>query len=398
VRPRHVLLAASALILSVALLSAAQRAGAFGASRDHSAIQYSTVPVANAVSAVNAKLQRGDVALAFEPVSGYLRSVLNTFGIPIESQVLVYSQTSFQARRINAKNPRAVYFSDSVAVGFVRGGDILEVAVQDPRQGTVFYTLAQTASAAPAFQRDDKCLSCHLSWDTRAVPGPFVLTVFPRRSDAEYANGFQVDHRSPLDERWGGWYVTGARVPASMGNLDLLQPKMPAAGPRPVAAKTSLAGLFDLQGYPTAFSDVVALMVLEHQTLATNLITRAGWEFRVGDAARVREAVDELADYLTFKDEPLLPHPVKGTSGFAEKFASLGPKDSQGRSLRDFDLTSRLMRYPLSYMVYSAGFRGLPLPVRSAVLTRALEALKPADRAVVAEILGDFAVELRTKN
>ena len=380
------------------MLSAAQRAGAFGASRDHEAIQYSTAPVNDAVTSLNARLQRGEASLAFEPVSGYLRAVLKSFAIPVESQVLVYSQTSFQARRINAKNPRAVYFTDSVAVGFVRGGDILEIAVQDPRQGTIFYTLPQTASAAPQFQRNDQCLSCHLSWDTRAVPGPFVLTVFPRRTDAEYANGFQVDHRSPLEERWGGWYVTGARVPASMGNLDLLQPKMPSTGPRPVAAKRSLEGALDLDGYATPFSDVVALMVLEHQTLATNLITRAGWEFRAGDAARGREAVEELADYLTFKDEPRLPHPVKGTSGFAEAFAAQGPKDAKGRSLREFDLTTRLMRYPLSYMVYSAGFRGLPPAVRSAVLTRALEKLKPADRATVSEMLGDFAAELREKN
>ncbi|MDQ3441058.1 MAG: hypothetical protein M3478_11995 [Planctomycetota bacterium] len=351
------------------------------------------------MTAVNDKLRRGEASLEFEPVSGYLRSVVKTFGIAVESQVLVYSQTSFQARRINAENPRAVYFNDSVAVGFVRGGDILEIAVQDPQQGTIFYTLAQTATSAPAFERNDKCLSCHLSWDTRAVPGPFVLTVFPRRSDAEYANGFQVDNRSPLDERWGGWYVTGARVPASIGNQDLLQPKMPSTGPRPVAAKRSLEGIVDLKGYPAPFSDVVALMVLEHQTLATNLITRAGWEFRVGgETPRVREAVEELADYLTFKDEPPLPHPVTGTSGFAEAFGSMGPKDGKGRSLREFDLKTRLMRYPLSYMVHSAGFRGLPPMVRSAVLTRALQNLKPAERTMVTEMLDEFAPELKTKN
>jgi hypothetical protein len=154
-----------------------------------------------------------------------------------------------------------------------------------------------------------------------------------------------------------------------------------------VAAKPSLAGQFDLEGYPTAFSDVVALMVLEHQTLTTNLITRAGWEFRVGDAARVREAVDELADYLTFKDEPPLPHPVKGTSGFAEAFAALGPKDAKGRSLREFELTTRMMRYPVSYMIYSTGFNGLPNEVKKAVFEGIFARLTPAERDVVAEMV-----------
>ena len=283
--------------------------------------------------------------------------------------MLVFSQTSFQAPKINRTNPRAVYFNDRVAVGFVRGGDLLEVAVQDPRQGTVFYALPQTASERPALTREDKCLSCHLSWDTRGVPGELVMTVLPRKSEDEYANGGLVDHRSTIAERWGGWYVTGARVPDSMGNIELLQPKMPDSGPRRVPARRSLEGQFDGRGYPTLFSDVVALMVLEHQTHATNLITRAGWEARVA-SPHVDVAVDELVDYLLFVDEAPLPHPVAGTSGFAEQFASAAPRDAKGRSLREFDLRTRLFRYPLSYMIYSPGFAGLPDEVRRAVRAR----------------------------
>jgi hypothetical protein len=377
----------------------AQRSDAFGASRDHQAINYSTAPVSNAVTALNEKLTRGDATLTSDPVSGYLRSVLDALRIPIESQVLVYSQTSFQARRISRANPRAVYFNDSVAVGWVRGGDLLEVAVQDPQQGAVFYTLSQ-AAATPAFTRDDQCLSCHLSWETRAVPGLFVQTVFPRRSDDEYANGFTIDHRVPLAERWGGWYVTGDRVPPSMGNLDLIQPQMPSSGPALVPAKPSLAGAFDGDGYPTLFSDVTALMVLEHQVHAVNLITRAGWEFRIG-SPQVRQAVDELADYLLFVDEAPLPHAIKGSSQFAEVFARQGPRDGKGRSLREFDLTTRLLRYPLSYMVYSPGFQGLPKQVQSMTLARLDEVLSgqdthkkyahltPATRLAIQQILAD---------
>jgi hypothetical protein len=391
----------AALIAWAWLVAAsAQRNDAFLASRDHDAIKYSTADVANAVTALNDKLASGELALSFDPVSGYLRSVLDALAIPVESQLLVYSQTSFQARRISRTNPRAIYFSDGVAVGWVRGGDILEVAVQDPQQGAVFYTIPQSAGASPAFTRDDKCLSCHLSWDTRAVPGLFVQTVFPRRSDAEYANGFTIDHRAPLAERWGGWYVTGSRVPPSMGNLELIQPKLPPAGPVPVPAKPSLEGAFDARGYPTMFSDVVALMLLEHQVHATNLITRAGWEYRIGSPL-VRQAVDELVDYLLFVDEAALPHPIKGSSNFAEVFAASGPRDRAGRSLRELDLTTSLMRYPLSYMIYSPGFAGLPADVKAMVHAR-LDAvlsgndvqkkyayLTPALRVALQQILRD---------
>ena len=348
------------IFAAVSAAAAAQRAGAFGASRGHPAIAYSSAPVETVVTALNSRLESGQLTLAFEDARGYLTSVLDALSLSRESQVLVYSETSFQARRINKTNPRAIYFDDHVAVGWVRGGEVIEVAAQDPRQGTVFYTLEQTRSSAPRFSRNDGCLSCHLSWETLAVPGPFVLTTMPRRSTNDYANGSTVDDRVPLAERWGGWYVTGDRVPRSMGNQDMLQPKMPEAGPSPVPAKASVTGAFDLTGYLTPYSDVVALMVLEHQGHATNLITRAGWEYRfartealAGTALtpRVREAIDDLVDYFLFVDEAPLAAPIKGSSGFAEQFSARGPRDPNGRSLRELQLQTRLMKYPLSYMI-----------------------------------------------
>jgi hypothetical protein len=420
----RVLLTLVAALTSLSVGAAAQRAGAFAASRDHPAIAYSDGAVSTAVTELVENIGKGRTTLTFDPVSGYLRSVLDALGVPIESQVLVYSETSFQARKINRQNPRAVFFTDRVAVGWVRGGDILEIAAQDPRQGTVFYQLPQREAGPIDITRNDQCLACHLSWDTLAVPGPLVLSVQPRRSNDEYANGGIVNHTTPLAERWGGWFVTGARVPAQqMGNLELLQPAMPSAGPKPVPAPASVDGLFDLRGYPTPHSDVVALMVLEHQAHATNLITRAGWEYRVatsaeraallakpklgGEAsdgglpARVVEAVDELVDYFLFVDEAPLPAPIRGSSGFAEKFAGVGPRDRKGRSLRDLQLETRLMRYPCSYMIYSPAFEGLPPAVKAEVLARISSIvsgrdarqkfahLTPADRAAIAEILRD---------
>jgi hypothetical protein len=175
-----------------------------------------------------------------------------------------------------------------------------------------------------------------------------------------------------------------------------------------VAAKPSLEGTFDLNGYLTPYSDVAALMVLEHQTRAINLITRAGWEYRVAAPApaegtplpaKVEEAVNDLVDYLLFVDEPRLAAPIVGSSGFAAAFAKSGPRDSKGRSLRDLQLTTRLMRYPLSYMIDSPQFAGLPAPVRLAVRSRVdavlagrdvrpkFAHLSGADRQAIGEIL-----------
>lgn len=383
-------LAAGAVLLVTNLVAAtAQRTDAFVESREHPAIAYNTAPVHTAITELNRKLDDGAATLTFDPTSGYLRSVLEALGLPIESQMLVYTQTSLQAQKINMENPRAIYFDDDVSVGWVRGGLVLEAWAQDPRQGTIFYTLDQQASASPRFGRQLSCLSCHLTWDTLGVPGPSVLTTFPRKDDHDYANGHIVDHRSDIEERWGGWYVTGARTPPRhLGNLPLfMSPPFPTTS----ANRRSVEGAFDLAGYPTPFSDIVALLVLEHQAHMMNLITRAGWESRLGNASRVKGAVEALVDYMLFVDEAPLPARVEGSSGFARKFSTSGPRDPKGRSLRELQLDTRLMRYPLSYMIYSAAFDGLPADVKSLVYQRLGEVLTGADtRELYARLTPDI--------
>ncbi len=214
---RYIPLAAALVALWLTVVGLhAQRSDAFPESRHHPAMRYGDTKPADVAAGVNARLERGELTLAFEPGGrGYLKSVLDAFGISPTSQALVYSQTSLQASYISAANPRAVYFNDDIAVAWVRGAPLLEVAAQDPRLGTVFYQLGQTEGPAPRFNRSETCLSCHLSWDTRAVPGVFVMSTFPRKSDRDYANGGLTDHREPLDRRWGGWYVTGSEGAAA---------------------------------------------------------------------------------------------------------------------------------------------------------------------------------------
>lgn len=401
------MLAAAALIGTAAT---AQRRDAFVEPRDHPAIAYATAPLSTAVTSLNRRIQEGSVRLPFEPVTGYLRPLLDALNVPIESQGLVFSQTSFQAPFINIHNPRAVYFTDTVAVGWVRGGKVIEIAAQDPTQGVAFYALEQEPAAVPQLKRNDECLACHLSWETLGVPGLTVQSVYPLPDDKNaYVMGFTNDHRSPFTERWGGWYVTGRHGGARhMGNIPVMpEDKGKSKIAMPLQPLDSLTGQFDLKGYPTPYSDVVALMVLAHQTHMTNLITRVGWEARVAaastkpadGAARVEEAVNDLVDYMLFVDEAPLVGPVRGTSGFAEKFAREGPRDGQGRSLRQLDLERRLMRYPCSYMIYSPAFDALPAQVREQVYGRMFRILTGqvtearygrltrADRAAVLEIL-----------
>ena len=422
--PTHLLASAAALLLAVMVVTSVsgQRGGVFRESRDHPAIQYTEGPVDNVVVDVNARIDAGEVALRWAGRSGYLRSALDALELPIESQVLAFSPTSFQAEFLRFDNPRALYVADEVALGWVRGADVMEIAAFDRQQGSVFYTLAQTPDEAPRFERRENCLACHLSWDTLGVPGLQVLSMFPMPKDPRaYANGHVVDHRSRLDDRWGGWYVTGTHGnSAHMGNVEVVDVDDPQAtfGVVPPVID-SMEGLIDLEGYQTPYSDIVALLVLDHQTHMTNLITRIGWEARrvelraaqvveadrgrATDDGRFDEIVDEaaveLVDYLLFVDEAPLPAGISGQSGFAGMFVARGPHDSQGRTLREISLDGRLFRYPCSYMIYTSAFDALPEIALDAIYRRMwailsgsvsefpYDRLTLADRQAIVEIL-----------
>jgi len=379
--------------------------------RNHAAIAYATTPVTDAVAQLNGRLQRGEVTFQKKGPSGYLESVLDVLGVPIESQVLVFSKTSFQAPRINPTNPRAIYFNDTVSVGWVRTGPVLEFVAHDPKQGAIFYTLEQSATGIPQFERNDTCVMCHASDATHNVPGMFIGSVFPGVDGTTmYGPAYTTDHRSPFDLRWGGWFVTGThRANRHMGNTVATNPVDLAAMVTPESVHvTKLDGRFDMTGYLSPSSDIVALLVLEHQAQMLNLITRVGWEARVGDEAHrpLEAAAAELVDYLLFVDEAPLPGPISGPTAFAGVFSSQGPRDSRGRSLRQLDLDRRLLTYPCSYLIYSEPFDGMPAAAKAAVYERMWEVLtgqetsdrydtlSDADRTAIIEILRETKKDL----
>jgi hypothetical protein len=350
---------------------------------DDPAIQYGQRPVSDPAARLEQRLESGAAKLEVASNGwGYLPSVLKQLGINPDSQALVFSKTSTQAEKIGPRTPRALYFNDDVSVGFVRGSDVLEIASLDPRQGVQFYVLVQAAQ--PAFNQSEGCLRCHQGAPTLGIPGLLVSSIHPvSQVRSEHGNAFMTDHRTPLSGRWGGWYVTGTTGSQThLGNNTNLVDPVRSGGPstQPTQNLTSLEGMFDTSRYLAPTSDLVALMTLEHQTRMTNLMIRIGWDARIGMAAdKLNPEIEELLKYMLFIDEEPLRAPVKGVSTFTETFPQRGPRDPQGRSLRDFDLKTRLFRYPLSYMIYSAAFDGLPDKVRDRVYLRLHEILSGQD-------------------
>jgi hypothetical protein len=376
----------------------------------HPAIASDSTPSHDPVAELNRKLQNGSAHLTFENGSGYLRSVLQALNVPIESQIAVFSKTSLQLERINPSNPRTLFFNDSVAVGWM-GGGMIELAAHDPRQGVKFYTLQQRSVTRPEFAPDTTCLRCHIADASLGVPGMIVRSMYtaPDGSTRLIFGGSFSDHRSPFPERYGGWYVTGDTGAAHhLGNVTIMPEDTPEALASAPAIHLDALPIADGL-YLSRYSDIAALLTFDHQMHMINLITRIGWEARVvstrGAGVVLEDAAAEFVDYLLFIDEAPLPSRMRGTSGFYEAFAARGPFDQRGRSLRQLDLDTRLLKYPCSYMIYSEAFDALPAEAKAAIYKRMWQVLSgwgdkryarltPADRRAVVEILRDTKKDL----
>lgn len=375
---------------------------------DEDTIAYSQTAATGPVARLKEQLDKGETRLRTDEPYGPLLSLLEALRVPRSSQMLVFSKTSFQRELINPNNPRAIYFSDDVYVGFVPGSAVLEISEVDPKLGGVFYTLEPAKDGRLALRRNDQCLECHASAKSLGVPGHLV------RSFATDENGVVdlssgtslVNHRTPLEDRWGGWYVSGTHgQQRHRGNLrGQAAFERHQQEPNFLGNQTNLSRFFDTRKYPSAYSDLIALMVLEHQTHMHNFITRLNYEATLhlqqyGHTRHLKGIVEAFVKYLLFAEEAPLLSPLKGTSDFAAEFARHGPADSQGRSLRQFDLQTRLFKYPCSYLVYSDAFDHLPRPVKDQVYRRLWEILTgqdtsapyarldPATRRAIAEIL-----------
>lgn len=394
---------------------------------DRPPISYRDSTPDNCISRLQARLDAGGAALVYDGEQGYLKSVLDSLSVPVESQVLVFSKTSLQRHRISPRTPRAIYFTDDVYIGYCQSGDVLEVSAVDPQLGTVFYTLDQEQADAPQFKRQtDNCLICHSSSRTGGVPGHVVRSLYVGAGGQAIlsAGSYTVDHTTPVKHRWGGWYVTGSHgSQAHLGNLIVRTRRVTEPVDNSQGHNVEdLSKRFRVGHYLTPHSDIVALMVMEHQTLVHNRLTKASYETRkalhyeqtmneaLGNEPghrlestmrRIQSAGEDLVEALLLVDEAPLSAAIRGTSGYAAVFTKSGKQDAQGRSLRDLDLQTRLFRYPCSYLVYSEAFDALPDGVRAYVWKRlwdVLTANEPeekfahltaSDRAAIVEIIRD---------
>ena len=360
------------------------------------------------IARLQEKIDAGAVTLKFDRRWGYLPSILNILKIPESTQSLVFSKTSFQIDHIAVRMPRALYFNDDVYVGWVQGGPVLEFASVDPKLGAIFYTLDQKADGPPKFDRlVEGCLVCHHSSSTEGVPGFLVRSLLTDvDGDPILSAGTNlVTDRSPWIERFGGWYVTGTTGGQLHqgnsyypGNSDAIGNARTWVARRdfaPTSNLTSLPSNVDATRYLTGHSDVVALLVLAHQTQLHNLIARVTYEVPsiLRDEAmdpsnsqmakyRIRSVTEPLVQAMLFAWTPEFTGPIRGTSSFAAEFAKQGPFDHQGRSLRELDLNKRLFRYPLSFLVYSEAFDAMPPRAREYVYQRFREILTGADQTM----------------
>jgi hypothetical protein len=418
------------LILIVSAGLAAGSAAAQDIERDP--IRYSAAVPRNAVATLQERLGKGAVKLEYEARRGYLPSVLRALEVPESSQVLVFSKTSLQRERISPSTPRAIYFNDEVMVGYCAHGRVMEISAADEAIGTAFYTIEQAPGAEPVIERQtESCLICHSSSSNQGLPGHLVRSLYvDGQGNPLLASGsFRTDHASPLAERWGGWYVTGkSGRQKHMGNMICSESGRPATRDNALGVNlTSLKDRFKTSMHLTPHSDIVALMVLEHQTGMLNRLARAGIETRMalfyeremnkalGQPAdeplestrlRIKSAGDAVVEYMLLAGETRLIGRIAGTSSFASEFSARGPRDSKGRSLRDLDLETRLFRYPCSYLVYTRAFDSLPVQVKEYVYERLWKILSgqetgtgdlrltPEDRAAIIEILRETKHDL----
>lgn len=407
---------AAALVLSYA---AVPTAFAQIAVKNQGYIPYSDAPIFyrsgeidDPVAKLQKRLEQGKAKLEYDAQDhGYLKSVLKLLDVPVSSQTLVFSKTSFQYPKISAEHPRALYYNDDVYVGSVHEGKEIEIVSFDARQGAIFYLLHEQQAAKPAFERAElDCTQCHIAAGTRGIPGVFLRSVQPTATGmlVTGASTYITDQESPFKERWGGWYVTGLLAGGTLAN---------AAAPEGATGRAvkldALQKTFDPAAYLAPGSDAVALLVLGHQTQMHNLITLTNYKTRIALHALAKQSAaagsaetaaagvsaggplpeatrrqferpaEQLLRYLLFANEAELPgldgKAIIASSPFAREFAARGPRDSKGRSLRDFDLSTRIFRYPCSYLIYSDAFDALPEPSKSYVYHRLLGILTGQD-------------------
>lgn len=355
-------------------------------------------PAGNPIEVLQQKIDSGAVSLDYdEGGKGYLPAILKALNIPQDSQVLTFTRSSLQLNRISPSKPRAIYFNDDLSAAAVLNGQFLEFLVNDPRRGVAFYLLDVPKADKPQFREEtSSCMFCH-GVEAPDTPGWIVANIPADSNGNRYIQPRKqfdfTDDRTPFEGRWGGWYVTG-ETGAMVHGANRVREDPPD---KVSTNLTDLSHFYDLKQTLEPGSDVVALLTLQHQTEFSNLVALLKRQ-AAQSPAQADQTLEQLVAYMTYANAVPLPSPVKGSSNFTQEFSASGRRDPQGRSLKDFDLKTRVFRYPLSYMVYSAAFDSLPADIKARLWRRLYDVLSGADRSgdykAVAAQGGDAAIAI----
>jgi hypothetical protein len=353
-------------------------------------------------------LESGGILLDTSSEKAFVTSLLSALGVPVSSQMLVFSTTSLQLRLITQANPRALYFTDEMYVGYVPGGRI-EVEALDPELGGIFYIFDIPVSGQKLrAERSERCMNCHASAENHRLPGLLVKSVVPGQMGGSLTAFRQeiIGHGVPFDQRLGGWYVTGKFAANHWGNI------IGALSPNGLSKSLIQPGqYFNFAKYPAPTSDILPELLLEHQAGFVNRVVEASYRARTnlhasGDHlsaeqdAELEEQARSVTRYLLFADEvPLPAGGVESDAVFRADFLRDRRAVNDEPSLKDFELRTRLFRYRCSYMIYSSLFRGLPPDMKQRIYRRLAKALStetpdleyaylpPAERQTIAAVL-----------
>ena len=412
-------------VLLILTLSTVSARAQFFNDFDQPPHDYWTAQMSDPMTRLLAKVDRGEKVISEEPGLPLVRRLLKELSIPVESQVLVFSRTSLQRGNVSPANPRAIFFNEETYLGWMPEGRI-EIASSDPERGSVFFFQRKLDDRrGKLFARDRVCIQCHAGSATNFLPGLLARSVYPdgRGRSLKSVDSFErVGHHVPLDDRWGGWYVTGGHdelhhmgnAIASRNERGLELTRNDAVGQK------GLKHSFNVSKYPVATSDVTALLVLDHQVSMHFKLMEASYIARqaIHDASRKGQensidsqesvaralslAVEQVVNHLLFADEtPIGGKSTRGDGVFVKSFLSRRVADRKGRSLRDFNLEDRMFRYRCSYMIHSRSFSGLPGALRKSIFHRLNEVLAsktplkdydyfvPGERSAILEILNE---------
>ena len=357
---------------------------------DLAPVKYSDSQDNNTITRIQAAIDGGKLKMPNGKPKELLQSLLNELNIPVSSQVLVFSKTSLQHKIITPSNPRAIYFNNDFYVAYVPGGMIEVIACDDPK-GMMFYSYDVHAMPEKRrFLRDQECMSCHASSNTMNIPGLLVRSVFTDSDGQPMLSwgSFLTTPASPVEQRWGGWYVSGNKAEVShMGNQWADDPELGRDGYDPLNNQymSHLNSFFDTRKHLTDSSDILALMIMEHQIEVHNTLSAVKMRYLRsvyldkaihGDEASpsierlISDCTKSVLKALMFADEVKLPEDgVEGSDTYRDSFMAQG-RVHDGHSLRDLRLEKRMFKYRCSFMIHSKSFEQLPEEIKTPVLTK----------------------------